>query len=417
MKSMETLLAQHPQWKYVVQICQQLHSQGYEAVLAGGCVRDALLGKLAKDIDIATSATPEQIEKIFAKVIMVGKSFGVCRVVVADDQDPIELATFREESDYKDGRHPETVVFSDMKKDSARRDFTVNAMFYDLGKKRVLDYVGGEADLQNKILRTVGLAEERFAEDSLRLLRAARFAAQLEFTVEEKTLLAVQKVAGQLTRVSAERRQDEFNKAFAIEKPFLFFEKLRQMKLQKVLFTTIDWNDAPLAKVFKKSCPQHWGWAALVCLESSKNYAEATRVIATFKVSKDTLSFIQLCLELQIFLKAVTTETEASSLAAFVSLLQRAQIQDVVAFLRQYLKATKEPSEGAPDGVTATLAAWDRLVSKYAPSGLPAALVVGKDLLSRGVKPGPELGQKLQKAYLLQLQNPKFTQAEIISKI
>ena len=412
MKSMETLLAQHPQWKYVVQICQQLHNQGYEAVLAGGCVRDALLGKLAKDIDIATSATPEQIEKIFKRVIMVGKSFGVCRVVMADDQDPIELATFREESDYKDGRHPEHVAYSDMKKDSARRDFTVNAMFYDLSQKHVLDYVGGQTDLQNKVLRTVGVPEERFAEDSLRLLRAARFAAQLEFKVEEQTLLAVQKSAGQLTRVSSERRQDEINKAFAIEKPFLFFKFLRQMNLQTVLFSTLDWNEEYLQRFFKNPCPPHWGWAALVYLEISKNYAEATRVVATFKLSKDTLSFIQLCLEMNIFLKAAAAKTEALVLAPFVSLMQKAQIQDVVSFLRRSLAA----AEGEA-GKTQVFALWDALTNKYAPAGLPVAVVAGKDLLDAGVKSGPELGQKLQKAYLLQLQNPSFTRDEIISKI
>ncbi len=417
---METLLAQHPQWKYVVQICQQLHNQGYEAVLAGGCVRDALLGKLAKDIDIATSATPEQIEKIFPRVIMVGKSFGVCRVVMADDQDgdqdaaqdPIELATFREESDYKDGRHPEHVAYSDMKKDSARRDFTVNAMFYDLGQKRVLDYVGGEADLKGKVLRTVGVADERFAEDSLRLLRAARFAAQLEFTVEQKTLQAVQKAAQQLTRVSAERRRDEINKAFAIEKPYLFFEKLRQMNLQTVLFITLDWNEADLKKFFKNPCPSHWGWAALVCLDRSKSYAEAIRIVSTFKLSKDTLSFIHLCLELNVFLQAGASKTEAVMLAPFVSLMQKAQMEDVVAFLRRCLPAM-EDSPQKPDA----FAPWDALTSKYAPAGLPAAIVMGKDLLDAGVKPGPELGHKLQKAFLLQLQNPNFTRDEIISKI
>ncbi len=409
---METLLAQHPQWKYVVQICQQLHNQGYEAVLAGGCVRDALLGKLAKDIDIATSATPEQIEKIFPRVIMVGKSFGVCRVVMADDQDPIELATFREESDYKDGRHPEHVAYSDMKKDSARRDFTVNAMFYDIGQKHVLDYVGGLTDLQNKVLRTVGVPEERFAEDSLRLLRAARFAAQLEFTVEEKTLQAVQKAAGQLTRVSSERRHDEINKAFAIEKPFLFFKKLRQMNLQTVLFSTLDWNEADLQRFFKNPRPPHWGWAALVCLESSKKSAEAIRIVSTFKLSKDTLSFIHLCLELNVFLKAGAEKTEAVTLAPFVSLMQKAQIGDVVAFLRKCLAAT----EGFRQELDA-FASWDSLTSKYAAAGLPVAMVAGKDLLDAGVKPGPELGQLLQKAFLLQLQNPNFTRDEIISKI
>lgn len=408
MKSMETLLAQHPQWKYVVQICQQLHTQGFEAVLAGGCVRDALLGKLAKDIDIATSATPEQIEKIFPRVIMVGKSFGVCRVVMAEDQPPIELATFREESDYKDGRHPEHVAFSDMKKDSARRDFTVNAMFYDLSQKRLLDYVEGQADLQNKVLRTVGVPEERFAEDSLRLLRAARFAAQLEFTVEEKTLQAVQKAGGQLMRVSSERRQDEINKAFAIEKPFLFFKFLRKMNLQNALFAKMEWDEEVLQKVLNRPCPSHWGWAALVCLEKSQNNSEAIRLVSTFKLSKDTLGFIQLCLEMNIFLRAAAAKTEATLLAPFVTLMQKSQIQDVVDFFRRYLDGTGEMKALAP---------WESLVSHYAPAGLPQAVVSGKDLLDVGVKPGPELGSKLQKAYLLQLQNPQLNRDEIISKI
>ncbi len=405
---METLLSQHPQWKFVVEICQKLHQQGYEAVLAGGCVRDALLGTLAKDLDIATSATPDQIEKLFPKVIMVGKSFGVCRVVVAEDQAPLELATFREESDYKDGRHPERVVYSDIKKDSARRDFTINAMYYDLLQKRLIDDVNGQLDLQNKILRTVGVPVERFAEDSLRLLRAARFAAQLEFIVEEQTLLAVQKAAGQLSRVSAERRQDEIDKAFAIKKPYLFFEQLRQMELQEVLFASLTWEDKSLRSFFRTSCPSHWGWAALVCLDAGKKYVEALRIVSGFKLSKDTLGFIQLCLEMNVFLKASLSHTELAMLSPFVNLMQKPQIQDVVSFLRRYLDAT---------GEAAGLSIWESLTGKYAPSGLPLALLTGKDLLEAGIRPGPELGQKLQRAYLVQIQNPNFTREEIMGKI
>lgn len=407
MKIMETLLSQHPQWASVLEVCRTLHSKGHEAVLAGGCVRDALLGKLAKDIDIATSATPEQIENIFPRVLMVGKAFGVCRVVLQEGLEPVELATYREESDYKDGRHPLRVVFSNMKKDSARRDFTVNAMFYDLEKKILVDYVKGQEDLANRILRTVGDPEERFSEDSLRLLRAARFAAQLQFNVEPATLTAIQKLASQLRRVSAERRHDEIHKAFSIEKPFLFFKHLKQMHLQPVLFEDMQWDEEPLQSFFQAPCPANWGWAALVFLEKQKKESQTVQRLSAFKLSKETLSFIETALAVLVFLKGSFSPSE-KALETFVTLMQKSQIEDVMKFLKRYLAAI---------GLIELLRPWEALQLKYAPQGLPRPLVVGQDLLMAGFKPGPELGQKLQLAYLRQLQNPQETREQILSRI
>ena len=210
MKSVEEILKKHPEWPAVSTIFHTLHQKGHLAYLAGGCVRDALLGILANDLDIATNATPEQIEKYFAKVVNVGKSFGVMRVLV-DGQD-IEVATFRLDGKYEDGRRPNGVQFSTPEEDAQRRDFTINALFYDLQNQKVLDFVGGLPDLDKKILKTVGEAERRFAEDHLRLLRGARFVAQLGFDLEETTFLAIQKYADLIKSVSGERVREEVSK-------------------------------------------------------------------------------------------------------------------------------------------------------------------------------------------------------------
>ena len=155
----------------------------------GGCVRDYLLGREPQDYDIATSAVPEQIEALFSRTIPVGRKFGV--IIVLEDGHEFQVATFRAEADYQDGRHPEQVTFADAQADASRRDFTVNGLFYDPVAKQLHDWVGGEADLRAKLLRTIGSPDERFAEDHLRLLRAVRFAAQLDFHIEAGNLRGV----------------------------------------------------------------------------------------------------------------------------------------------------------------------------------------------------------------------------------
>ncbi|MCH6569025.1 MAG: HD domain-containing protein [Acidobacteria bacterium] len=193
--------------KGALAILKTLHDQGHDAYFAGGAVRDLLLEKSISEIDIATSASPQEIEQLFPKTIPVGKQFGV--IVVVQDTNNFEVTTFRKEADYVDGRHPTRVSFTDARHDVERRDFTVNALFFNPFTEEVIDYLKGREDLERKLIRTVGPPQSRFQEDKLRLLRALRFACQLDFEIEQQTYQQVKEHASQLTQVSWERIRDE----------------------------------------------------------------------------------------------------------------------------------------------------------------------------------------------------------------
>ena len=195
------------------EIVARLQSADFTAFWVGGCVRDFLLGREPQDFDIATDAKPEQVEKLFKKTIPVGRKFGV--IIVVEGGHQFQVATFRAEADYQDGRRPEKIVFANAEADALRRDFTVNGLFYDPLTQKIHDWVGGEKDLRAKVIRTIGKPEERFGEDHLRLLRAVRFAAQLNFEIEAKTFAAIQKLAPKINLISAERVRDELIKLFA----------------------------------------------------------------------------------------------------------------------------------------------------------------------------------------------------------
>jgi len=194
-------------------IVHRLDGAGFQAFWVGGCVRDFLLGREPQDFDIATDAKPEQVEKLFRKTIPVGRKFGV--MVVVEDGQQFQVATFRAEADYQDGRRPKIVVFANAQADASRRDFTVNGLFYDPLTEKIHDWVGGEKDLRAKIIRTIGAPEERFGEDHLRMLRAVRFAARLGFEIEPRTFAAVKLLAPKIKLISAERLRDELLKLFA----------------------------------------------------------------------------------------------------------------------------------------------------------------------------------------------------------
>jgi putative nucleotidyltransferase with HDIG domain len=194
-------------------IVARLQAAGFAAFWVGGCVRDFLLGREPQDFDIATDARPEQVEKLFRKTIPVGKKFGV--IIVVEGGQQFQVATFRAEADYQDGRRPEKIVFASAEADASRRDFTVNGLFYDPLTEKIHDWVGGEKDLRAKIIRTIGAPAERFGEDHLRLLRAVRFAAQLGFEIEPETFAAIQSLAPKIKLISAERVRDELIKLFA----------------------------------------------------------------------------------------------------------------------------------------------------------------------------------------------------------
>jgi poly(A) polymerase len=200
---------------FAVQVVRRLRDAGHQALWAGGCVRDELLGRVPKDYDVATDATPDQVRRLFRPTIPVGAAFGV--IVVLGPRTPagrpqVEVATFRSDVSYSDGRRPDRVVFSSPREDAERRDFTINGMFFDPVEDRLIDYVGGQADLQAGVLRAIGDPAKRFTEDKLRMLRGVRLATRFGLTIEPATATAIRAMAGQITVVSAERIADELRK-------------------------------------------------------------------------------------------------------------------------------------------------------------------------------------------------------------
>lgn len=198
-------------------IIEELKSLGHKAFLVGGCVRDHLFNRPTKDVDVATSATPEVILRTFPGSKLVGASFGVCLVPVSDGS--IEVATFRRDGVYLDGRRPEDVVFGTMEQDADRRDFTINAL-YMTPDGCIIDHVGGIADFCARTLRCVGDPRKRFGEDALRLLRAIRFAARLDLSIEEETWAAIVELAPTILRISAERQREEITRMLMDDNAF-----------------------------------------------------------------------------------------------------------------------------------------------------------------------------------------------------
>lgn len=194
--------------RHARRIVAELRRRGYDAWLVGGCVRDELLGNEPKDYDVATDARPDQIVSIFPDAEQVGAHFGV--VLVNEPGSQVEVATFRSDHDYEDGRHPGHVTFeTDPRQDALRRDFTINALFMDPETGGLLDFAGGRADLRDGVVRAIGDAAARFREDHLRMLRAVRIAARLGFTIEPETMAAIRESATMIRQVSAERVRDE----------------------------------------------------------------------------------------------------------------------------------------------------------------------------------------------------------------
>ncbi|MDH3717176.1 MAG: CCA tRNA nucleotidyltransferase [Planctomycetota bacterium] len=192
---------------FAIETTRRLRAAGFEAYWAGGCVRDQLLGRMAKDYDIATDALPEQIRDVFGRrrTLAIGAAFGVVTVLGPRGAGQIEVATFRRDDSYSDGRHPDQVTFTTAQEDAARRDFTINGLFYDPLNDEVIDFVGGRDDLQKCIVRAIGDPAARFSEDKLRMLRAVRFTANLEFTLDPATREAIVQMAPEISVVSAER--------------------------------------------------------------------------------------------------------------------------------------------------------------------------------------------------------------------
>ena len=217
-----------------IDIVKTLQDHGYKALFAGGCVRDMIMGKKSADYDIATNALPQDVMHIFEKTIPVGVQFGV--IIVVKEGYNYEVATFRTEGSYSDGRHPDYVAFSTPEGDVRRRDFTINGLLYDPIKNEILDYVGGQEDIKTGVIRTIGDPIERFTEDKLRMIRAARFACRFNFPIYEETRKAIIKLAGNIQVVSAERIREELEKILTGPNTYIGIRLLDELNLlQEIL--------------------------------------------------------------------------------------------------------------------------------------------------------------------------------------
>lgn len=243
-------LTVHPQWEEAKKACLRLEASGFDAVLAGGCVRDSLLGRKMNDIDIATDATPDEIESVFRDLspVLVGKKYGVI-ILPIPNKASLEIASFRTDGEYLDGRHPEKIKLASLKEDALRRDFTINALYFRPRTQEVLDFTNGIGDLNRRLIRAVGDPQKRFKEDALRVLRAVRFLGQLDFEIEENTkkaislkVLEIKKVSlnGAGEWVSRERIRDELDKMLLSEKSERSFEVLSELSLSNLVFD--DWT-------------------------------------------------------------------------------------------------------------------------------------------------------------------------------
>ena len=219
-------------------IVKRLCNEGYESYLAGGCVRDMLLGKTPQDYDISTNAKPDEIAKIFSKTIPVGAQFGVLLVMI--ESEAFEVASFRHDGPYLDGRRPTHVRYGSLQEDILRRDFTINGMVYDPITGQIIDLVGGREDVERKLVRAIGNPRSRFEEDRLRMVRAVRFAASLDFTIESETFDAIRELASTVKQISWERIGEEITRILTEGGAKRGFELLDRTGLLKILLPEIE---------------------------------------------------------------------------------------------------------------------------------------------------------------------------------
>ncbi|HOK66140.1 MAG TPA: CCA tRNA nucleotidyltransferase [Anaerohalosphaeraceae bacterium] len=373
-----------------LKVLKRLRQEGYQALFAGGCVRDYLLGRRPKDYDVVTNAVPDQIIPLFRKTLKIGARFGVVIVILEGKQ--VEVATFRTESDYQDGRHPEKVEFATAKEDAMRRDFTVNGMFFDPISRQTLDFVGGREDLQKKIIRTIGNPDERFGEDYLRLLRAVRFAVQLDFEIEEQTWQAVCRHAPKISQISPERI------AMELEQILTHPNRARGARLL---------NDSGLAQTifpgFEGPC-RHFGGKMLRHLPEQIDFPLALAAYFTaapvnksmewaksLRLSNSTIKHIRYLLEH----KDVLADAELP-LAQLKMLMAEPYWEDLV-HLRKALLLSEGQSISPLKTIQKRAAALKGKILR------PKPLLDGHQLIALGAVPGPMVGRLARELYIAQL--------------
>jgi tRNA nucleotidyltransferase/poly(A) polymerase len=399
-----------------MRVLLRLREAGYTAYFAGGCVRDSLLGHDAKDFDVATDAPPTRVQQLFRNTQAVGAAFGVILVRLGGSQ--IEVATFRAEAGYDDGRHPTQVRFTTAEEDAKRRDFTINGLFLDPVAGKVIDYVGGEADLRNRVIRAIGNPSERFGEDSLRLLRAVRFSARLNFEIEPRTAEAIRFHAPELARISPERVADELRRMLTPTTRNNAWHMLRHLSLIDVIFRFLKFDrkpgDPPAAMLFPRVAVGQaidFGSAlaaAVVCYRLTLDASlHDERVLFDASHVNQASKALRQALKISNEERDVLVET----LAALAPLLRDKEPR--VSTMKRFLaKPTSAGSVALLDAAKALgyfTARAEFLLPTLAElqqqDVAPTPFITGDDLTALGMKPSPKFKQILDEVYDAQLES------------
>lgn len=423
-------------------IINTLEKNGYSAYVVGGAVRDLLMGKTPHDFDIATSALPLQIKRLFKRTIDTGLKHGT--ITVIENNIGYEVTTYRTESEYIDGRHPKHVNFiTSVKEDMKRRDFTINALAYN-PRSGVIDFTGGIEDLHNSLIRCVGEPELRFSEDALRMLRAVRFSAVLNFTIEQKTIHAIKKCSPLIRKVSSERIRDELNKILMSEHPE-DISKLHTYGLLKYIIPELDIcfgekqkNKYHIYNVFDhimctvKNTPNDLvlRWAALLhdigkprCASCDANgiihfyghHRESVKmandILHRLRLDRDTIHDILILIENHDVriensppgVKRMMTKTGAQLFEKLLLLQEADNLAKNIKFFRDKKRKLDETAD-----------IYKRILAEHQPYTVPDLTVNGRDLIKLGYKPGRSLGDCLKKLLDEVIINPELNRREYL---
>jgi poly(A) polymerase len=390
-----------------VRVVQKLVDAGHQALLAGGCVRDLLLGREPVDYDVATDAPPERVCEIFPRTRQVGAQFGV--VLVKSRRRWIEVATFRSDGPYLDGRHPASVRLTDVYHDALRRDFTVNGMFLDPLAMTVIDYVNGRADLGSRLICAIGDPAARFEEDYLRLLRAPRFAAKLDFAIEPETLAAIRRRAEQLTRVAAERVREELEKMFGGQAPLRAWRLLQECGLLPHLWPGASWPDELVRRVdtLLGRLPSDTTFElVLAVVLQDCDEQEIGRIARDLTLSNDQLDAVAWLVDH----RAALDVPRAPSLADLKRMMAHPAFRSLV-------KWTRARYGDRPEAVDLT-AQLDARIAAIPPRAVaPPPFVRGDDLMARNVRPGPVYSEVLDALYTRQLNEELLSRDEALEAL
>ncbi len=389
-------------------IIDNIRSHGYEAFIVGGCVRDAALGRIPGDWDITTSAKPEQVKEIFGKTVDTGLKHGT--VTIIKHGSGYEVTTYRIDGEYLDGRHPETVEFTpDLREDLKRRDFTINAMAYS-HETGIVDEFEGMEDLKRRVIRCVGCAKDRFTEDALRILRAVRFAAQLDFVIEDETYKAIAEIAPNLVHVSKERIQVELTKLLLSDHP----EKIWMVDATGIA----EYVTPGFTEVFERELesrnsmdPLKECWAGIAALPADKSHRwagflrhmtaeQAVKILRGLKLDNDTIGNV----------KNMITAFQAPLAVDKVEI--RRLLSRVTEY--QFLGAMQLKRLDGDETVPGILRLFEEIKEEGDCVSLKQLAVNGGDLLAKGLEKGKQIGDGLMYLLNLVLEKPELNKKDIL---